>query len=87
MVRLQVVAFLRHTLLIPIHETYGTTENGPTTADGILGASVMDWRLQDVPELGYYSTDRPYPRGELLIRTRTTIPGYYKQEKVGLGQC
>lgn len=32
-----------------------------------------------MPELGYLSTDRPYPRGELLLRTETITPGYYKR--------
>ena len=43
---------------------------------------VTSWRLRDVPELGYYLTDKPYPRGELLVRTTATVPGYYKHEKV-----
>ncbi|MCA2323311.1 AMP-binding protein, partial [Mycobacterium intracellulare] len=32
-----------------------------------------------VPDLGYFSTDRPHPRGELLVKTQTMFPGYYKR--------
>ncbi|MCA2344220.1 AMP-binding protein, partial [Mycobacterium intracellulare] len=27
----------------------------------------------------YFSTDRPHPRGELLLRTENMFPGYYKR--------
>ena len=37
-----------------------------------------------MPELGYCTSDKPYPRGELLVRTHCSIPGYYKQPKVSL---
>ena len=30
----------------------------------------------DVPELRYFTTDRPYPRGELRVRGRLAIAGY-----------
>ena len=42
----------------------------------------MEWKLVDVPELGYYTTDKPFPRGELHIKTKAMIPGYYKQQQV-----
>src|SRR5262249_38159214 len=32
----------------------------------------------DVPELGYTTRDRPHPRGELLVKTKRMIRGYYK---------
>ncbi len=40
---------------------------------------VLDYRLDDVPELGYFSTDKPHPRGELLVKSSVFVPGYYKQ--------
>ena len=45
-------------------------------------ATVLDFKLVDVPELGYLTTDRPFPRGELLVKTRCLITGYYKHPKV-----
>ena len=67
---------------MPIHEIYGSTEIAVVTRDGVITKEVLEWRLEDVPELGYLTTDRPFPRGELLVRTITTVSGYYKQEKV-----
>ncbi len=32
----------------------------------------------DVPELNYFSTDRPYPRGEVLVKTDTMLTEYFK---------
>ncbi len=31
--------------------------------------------------VGYYSTDKPYPRGELCVITKDTISGYYNSDK------
>ena len=44
-------------------EGYGTTEAGGsvTVRDRINRSEVLDYRLRDVPELGYYSTDKPVP--------------------------
>ena len=38
----------------------------------------------DVPELGYFTSDKPFPRGELLVLTDTMIDGYYKHQDVRL---
>ena len=43
---------------------------------------VIDYKLVDVPELGYFLTDKPYPRGELLVKTATMMPGYFKRPDV-----
>ena len=54
--------------------------------DGIVRRPpVIDYKLVDVPELGYYYTDRPHPRGELLVKTETIFPGYYKRPEVTAG--
>ena len=43
---------------------------------------VIDYKLVDVPELGYFSTDVPHPRGELLVKSEQLFPGYYKRPEV-----
>ncbi len=61
---------------------YGNTEagNGMLALDGVIQSPpVIEYKLRDVPELGYYVTDKPYPRGELCYKTETGIVGYYKQ--------
>lgn len=70
---------------LDVHLTigYGTTETGGVLIDNRVDRSqVIDYKLVDVPELGYYHTDRPHPRGELLVKTRTTMPGYYRRPDV-----
>lgn len=68
--------------LLEMHllDGYGSTEAGMVLFDGeIQRPPVIDYKLVDVPDLGYFSTDRPYPRGELLLRTQNMFPGYYKR--------
>lgn len=33
-------------------------------------------RLEDVPDLGYLTTDKPHPRGEIWVRTNILITEY-----------
>ncbi|OBG77151.1 oxidoreductase [Mycobacterium sp. E1214] len=71
-----VVSLLQMDLL----DGYGSTEAGMVLFDGeIQRPPVVDYKLVDVPDLGYFSTDRPYPRGELLLKTENMFPGYYKR--------
>lgn len=37
-------------------------------------------RLADVPEMQYFATDKPYPRGEVQIMGASVFSGYYKRE-------
>ncbi|MET0701175.1 MAG: carboxylic acid reductase [Mycobacterium sp.] len=64
-------------------EGYGSTEAGAVFVDGqIRRPPVIDYKLVDVPELGYYRTDQPHPRGELLVKSEQLFPGYYKRPEI-----
>ncbi len=74
--------------LLDIHlvDGYGSTEAGMVLLDGeIQRPPVIDYKLVDVPDLGYYGTDRPHPRGELLLKTPNMFPGYYKRAETTAG--
>ncbi|MCX2932902.1 carboxylic acid reductase [Mycobacterium sp. CVI_P3] len=64
-------------------EGYGSTEAGAVFVDGVVRRPpVTDYKLVDVPELGYFGTDLPHPRGELLVKSTQLFPGYYKRPEV-----
>jgi fatty acid CoA ligase FadD9 len=64
-------------------EGYGSTEAGAVFVDGVVRRPpVTDYKLVDVPDLGYFATDLPHPRGELLVKTTQLFPGYYKRPEV-----
>ncbi|WP_394619400.1 carboxylic acid reductase [Lentzea sp. JNUCC 0626] len=67
----------------PLTLGYGATEFGTVLRDGkLLRPPVVDFRLVDVPELGYFGTDRPHPRGELLLKAESMFPGYFKRPEL-----
>ncbi|BCO42451.1 carboxylic acid reductase [Mycobacterium paraintracellulare] len=73
-------AWAESLLQMHLMDGYGSTEAGMVLFDGeIQRPPVIDYKLVDVPDLGYFSTDRPHPRGELLLRTENMFPGYYKR--------
>lgn len=78
----ELVAFAESVLGIPVHDGYGVTEAAVVLLNGKAVPAVSDHKLVDVPELGYYSTDTPYPRGELLFRSATQISGYYQRPEL-----
>ncbi|ODV91154.1 hypothetical protein CANCADRAFT_31892 [Tortispora caseinolytica NRRL Y-17796] len=83
--------YLRLALGITVREGFGMTETAavacvaePYDRDpGILGGPCpnLEVRLRDVPELNYYSSDKPFARGELMMRGYNVISGYYKEPK------
>lgn len=79
----EMTAFAESVLDLHLVDGYGSTEAGSIVLDGqVLRPPVLDYKLVDVPELGYFSTDRPYPRGELLVKTELMFPGYYKRPDI-----
>lgn len=76
-------SFVEQLLDMHLIDGYGSTEAGAVLVDGqIQRPPVIDYKLADVPDLGYFSTDRPHPRGELLVRSETLFPGYYKRPDI-----
>lgn len=76
-------SFLESSLQADFVDTYGITEIGPVSTDGaIVRPLVIDYKLIDVPELGYFSTDKPHPRGELLVKSAAAMTGYYKRPEL-----
>ncbi|KAI0826724.1 acetyl-CoA synthetase-like protein [Trametes gibbosa] len=84
-----IAEFLKVALLTDVCEGYGMTENAgcctscwpsDPTACGVVGAphASSEMKLIDVPELGYYAADEPFPRGELCMRGGQRFIGYYK---------
>lgn len=66
--------------MIRVREGYGTTEAGSIADDTGRIAAGIDFKLVDVAQLGYTSADKPFPRGELCVKTPVTIQGYYGNE-------
>lgn len=74
----QLRVFIERLLGRPIIDGYGSTESGSITLDQkVTRPPIIDYKLIDVPELGYFTTDKPHPRGELLIRSNNLFAGYY----------
>ncbi|KAJ1664459.1 medium-chain fatty acid-CoA ligase faa2 [Coemansia sp. RSA 1813] len=84
----KVLNFLRVALAVTFLEGFGSTEcNAAATVcvvdenrAGHVGVPYpgIDIRLRDVPEMGYLATDRPCPRGEIMVRGKNVFRGYYK---------
>ncbi|RDI18034.1 fatty acid CoA ligase FadD9 [Rhodococcus sp. AG1013] len=77
-------SFVESTLDVTVNDGYGSTETGGGVLRNgrILRPPVTDYKLVDVPELGYLTGDEPYPRGELCVKSTNLIPGYYKHPEL-----
>src|SRR6202012_605259 len=76
----ELTVWVESLLEIRMVDSYGSTEAGMAMFDGLVQRPpVIDYKLVDVPDLGYFATDRPYPRGEFLIKTENMSPGYDKR--------
>ncbi|KAL8277355.1 hypothetical protein RQP46_010195 [Phenoliferia psychrophenolica] len=85
----EVLSFLKVAFSSAVTEGYGQTENCGTAVrcltedldpNGTVGPpqASVEVMLLDVPEMGYFSTDKPFPRGELCTRGACVIEAYYK---------
>lgn len=76
----EVRQFIRECFDLDFLDTYGSTEASTVLVNGEINRTfVTDYRLRDVSDLGYFSTDKPYPRGELLVKTALAVPGYFQR--------
>jgi len=88
----EVLAFLKVCFACPILEGYGLSEtSAAATAShrddpnlGHVGGPVRctKLRLKDVPEMNYFATDLPYPRGEIQMKGANVFPGYFKKPEI-----
>lgn len=84
----EVIDFIKICFSVNMHEAYGQTENfagGCVTVAGdntsnVVGAPIPcnEFKLVDVPNMNYLSTDKPYPRGEVCVRGNSIMREYYK---------
>jgi fatty acid CoA ligase FadD9 len=83
----ELTAWVESFLDMHLVESYGSTEAGPILVDGrVRRPPVTDLKLADVPDLGYFHTDRPHPRGELLVKSDELFAGYYERPEVTAGE-
>ncbi|KAF1785172.1 AMP-dependent synthetase/ligase [Phytophthora cactorum] len=81
----EVKEFLKVVFCCDVAEGYGLSETAAAVAVGAVdmpmgahvGAPLMygQVQLEDVPEMGYTSQDRPRPRGEICVRGPTVFAG------------
>ncbi|ULP42707.1 carboxylic acid reductase [Mycobacterium lentiflavum] len=75
--------FIESCLDTHVLDGYGLTEVGMVFKDGVVSRPpILDYKLVDVPELGYFHSDKPHPRGELLVKSQTAFGGYFKRPDV-----
>ena len=76
--------FMESMLETELHNGYSSTEvgGGVLMDNRIRRPPVIEYKLADVPELGYFGTDKPYPRGELLLKATSMFGGYFRRPEV-----
>ena len=67
---------MTETYAVGLAQLYGDQSAGNCGAVG----PAHEVCLLSVPEMDYLVTDRPHPRGEMLMRGHTLFSGYYKNE-------
>lgn len=86
-----VIEFLRICFGAVVFEGYGMTEsacvisktNERDFSTGHVGAPApcCEIKLDDVPEMNYRKSDKPYPRGEVCVRGPSVFAGYFKSHE------
>jgi fatty acid CoA ligase FadD9 len=75
--------WVENLLDVTMGDGYGTTESGGILVNGhICRPAVTEYKLIDVPDLGYYHTDQPYPRGELIVKSADMFAGYFNRPEL-----
>lgn len=85
----EVLDFLKVCFCCVVPEGYGMTETNAGTfvtdpddpQSGHVGGPLQNYklRLRDIPEMSYYHTDKPYPRGEICFWGPSVMEGYFKE--------
>jgi long-chain acyl-CoA synthetase len=88
----EVKDFFMVVFCVPVEEVYGVTEcGGGVTATSVWDRStgnvggplcVAKIKLKDLPDLGYLTTDEPYPRGEVCIKGNCVFKGYFRNKEL-----
>lgn len=83
----EIMKFFKICFSCPLLEGYGLSETSAasTCTDardpnlGHVGGPIRctKIRLKDLPDMNYFSTDKPYPRGEIQIRGPNVFKGYF----------
>lgn len=86
-----IIEFLRTIVGGTVLQGYGMTETSATITSVVPGdyhlghvgppLRCVEVKLIDIDEMDYRSTDKPYPRGEIVVRGPNIFSGYYKDEE------
>eukprot|EP01102_Stenamoeba_stenopodia_P019503 TRINITY_DN7383_c0_g1_i4.p1 TRINITY_DN7383_c0_g1~~TRINITY_DN7383_c0_g1_i4.p1 ORF type:complete len:1213 (+),score=339.00 TRINITY_DN7383_c0_g1_i4:57-3641(+) len=73
-----VLAWLSRCFKCWVDEGYGTSETGGIFHHTSIAEGV-EIKLESVPDLGYFTTDKPNPRGEICVKSTSLAQGYWNK--------
>lgn len=89
------IELIKVALGVEFVQGYGLTETmggisvcspGDNTAGSVGPVAITtEVKLRDLPTMNYSSSDKPFPRGEIMIRGPQVFMGYYKNEEATKG--